>query len=422
MTVTILVALAVCCAVSAPDKDDVADQESGSGSAQAIRDLIAWLGNDRTNRGNVVEQPFASIALTEHDANRANALLWDDHANRIREERRAEMDARVLQIGELKMPFDYTVFGDAPEGGRSLFVSMHGGGGAPKRVNDQQWENQKRLYTLKEGIYVAPRAPTDTWNLWHQGHIDAFFSRLIEDMVICEGVNPDRVYLMGYSAGGDGVFQLAPRMADRFAAAAMMAGHPNETSPLGLRNVPFTLHMGANDSAYKRNEVAAEWKQSLASLHQQDPDGYDHWVEIHEGKGHWMDRQDAAAIPWMASRTRCSFPNRVVWKQDDVTHGRYYWLAVEKHDERARTLVIASIDGQTIVIEHSDVPRLRIGLSDRMLNLSEPVLITAADGSELFRGTVARTIAVLASTMVECQDPNLAVAAEVVVNPDATGL
>ena len=35
---------------------------------------------------------------------------------------------------------------------------MHGGGGAPKRVNDSQWENQKRLYKLDEGLYVSPRA------------------------------------------------------------------------------------------------------------------------------------------------------------------------------------------------------------------------------------------------------------------------
>ena len=41
--------------------------------------------------------------------------------------------------------------------------------------------------------------------------------------------------VVGYSAGGDGVYQLAPRMADSWAAAAMMAGHPNGVSPLSLR-------------------------------------------------------------------------------------------------------------------------------------------------------------------------------------------
>ena len=119
------------------------------------------------------------------------------------------------------MPFWYTTFGDAPFGERSLWISMHGGGGAPSEVNTSQWENQKKLYTLEEGVYLVPRAPTDTWNLWHQSHIDPMFEQLIENMIVFEGVDPNRVYITGYSAGGDGVYQLAPRMADRLAAAGM---------------------------------------------------------------------------------------------------------------------------------------------------------------------------------------------------------
>ena len=143
---------------------------------------------------------------------------------------------------------------------------MHGGGGAPPQVNDGQWKNQMRLYKPNEGIYLCPRAPTDTWNLWHQSHIDPLFDRLIENMIIFEEVDPDKVYLMGYSAGGDGVYQLAPRMCDRFAAAAMMAGHPNETSPQGLRNLPFALQVGENDKSYRRNKIAESWGEKLAEL------------------------------------------------------------------------------------------------------------------------------------------------------------
>jgi dienelactone hydrolase len=38
-----------------------------------------------------------------------------------------------------------------------------------------------------------------------------------EQMMMAEAmldVNPNKVYVMGYSAGGDGVWRLAPRMAD----------------------------------------------------------------------------------------------------------------------------------------------------------------------------------------------------------------
>jgi pimeloyl-ACP methyl ester carboxylesterase len=196
---------------------------------------------------------------------------------------------------------------------------MHGGGGAPARVNDQQWTNQISLYKPAEGIYVAPRAPTDKWNLWHEAHIDPLFDRLIADYIALRDVNPERVYLMGYSAGGDGVWQLAPRMADRWAAAAMMAGHPNDASLLPLRNLPFALFVGANDSAYKRNTIVAQRASDLAELQKADPEGYPHLARIYPDTGHWMNRNDAEALPWMAKHTRNPWPEKVVWVQDEVT-------------------------------------------------------------------------------------------------------
>jgi predicted peptidase len=252
------------------------------------------------------------------------------------------MAAKTLKHGEFEMPFFTKIYGEKPEGGRSLYISMHGGGGAPSRVNDRQWENQKSLYTLDEGVYVAPRAPTDTWNLWHQGHIDPLFERLIQNMVVFHDVNPDRVFILGYSAGGDGVYQLAPRMADYFAAAAMMAGHPNETVPDGLRNLPFSLFMGGKDAAYKRNQIAAEWKEKLSQLKSKDPKGYPHWVEIFPEYGHWMQKEDAVAIPWMHKFTRNKYPDRIVWKQDDVLHDRFYWLRLTKENAKPRSSVLAS--------------------------------------------------------------------------------
>ena len=179
--------------------------------------------------------------------------------NALAKERAPELKEEAFIVGDHTLKYLRRDFGQAPEGQKSLWISMHGGGGAPARVNDQQWRNQIKLYTLEEGIYIAPRAPTDTWNLWHQGHIDDLFDRLIETFVATEGVDPNRVYLLGYSAGGDGVYQLAPRMADRFAAASMMAGHPNNANPTSLRNLPFAIFMGGDDGAYNRNTVAQDW-------------------------------------------------------------------------------------------------------------------------------------------------------------------
>ena len=120
----------------------------------------------------------------------------------------AELEGKSLSLGGKSMRWLKKTFGEAPPEGHSLWISMHGGGGTTAEVNDGQWQNQIRLYQPAEGIYVAPRAPTDAWNLWHEAHIDPMFQRLIEDYVALRGVNPNKIYLMGYSAGGDGVWQL----------------------------------------------------------------------------------------------------------------------------------------------------------------------------------------------------------------------
>lgn len=403
-----------------PDVTKPAAQIDKAASHLAVETLQQYLATERRERQPLPDQPFVAIPLTHGDASRAEHLLWFDHVARIRETRGREMVARQMTDGERKMLFYYEIFGEKPKAGRSLYISMHGGGGAPKRVNDQQWENQKKLYRLEEGVYVAPRAPTDTWNLWHEEHIDRLFGRLIENMIVFEDVNPDRVYLMGYSAGGDGVYQLAPRMADRFAAAAMMAGHPNETSPLGLRNLPFTIHVGELDDGYDRNRVAREWEQKLDELHKADPDGYVHLVTIHAGKGHWLNREDAAAIPWMAQYQRNSFPRRVVWKQDDVTHSRFYWLAVPADSMGDRAEVIAERREQQFDVQARGVQRLLVRLNDSMLDLDQPVTVTSK-GQRLFRGNVERTIAVLAKTLDEYGDPRSVYSGEVSIElPKAT--
>jgi len=389
-------------------------EASASRSALAeLRRFIARAPADRSIAASVGEQSFASVALSKADASTARNLLWNAIATQSRTERQRELAAGVIEVGGARMPIWFKAFGTPPKGGHSLFISMHGGGGAPSEVNDQQWKNQQRLYQPAEGIYVAPRAPGDTWDLWHQAQIDPLFARLIEDMVIAQGVNADRVYLMGYSAGGDGVFQLAPRMADRFAAAAMMAGHPNETRPDGLRNLPFTLHMGAQDAAFKRNAVAADWGRMLGTLAAADAGGYPHLVEIHEGKGHWMDREDASAIAWMSQFNRTVLPKRIVWLQDDVLHHRFYWLAVDAPRERTR--IVAVCDGQEIRIDEAPADcQIRVRLDDRLLDLDRPVRITR-NGREIVNAPVPRTISTLATMLGERSDAAAALTAEVVL-------
>ena len=370
----------------------------------------AWLKQPAAERVKAVPD----FELSEADAERVAQMVFERLRDEAKTSRAGELattdgarrkPTKLLTVkaaGKDLKVYERT-FGAAPAGGRSLWISMHGGGGAPARVNDGQWNNQIELYEPKEGIYVAPRAPTNTWNLWHEGHIDDLFDRLIENYVVHRGVDPNRVYLLGYSAGGDGVYQLAPRMADRFAAASMMAGHPNGVPVDGLRNLPFMIWMGANDGAYKRNEQAANYGKKLDALQKADPGGYVHETHIVAGKGHWMDREDRAALPWMAQYTRDPWPKQVVWRQSGRLHERFYWLALPAGAAEGGQWVRAEVDGQKITIRSEGVSRLRLRLHDQLVDLDEPVQISWNDVEQVV--TPARTLRAVYESLQQRLDP-----------------
>ncbi len=302
------------------------------------------------------------------------------------------------------------LYGEAKAGERRLFISMHGGGGAPARVNDQQWSNQIQLYVPKEGWYVAPRAPTNTWNLWHEPHIDELFAKLIEDMVAKYGVDPNKVYLMGYSAGGDGVYQLAPRLADRFGAASMMAGHPNGVSADGLYNLPFRIYMGGKDSAYQRNEVAAKWKEKLAKL-QKERGGYEHKVTIYPEDGHWMKKKDAEAVPWMASQTRDPWPKKVIWGKSGTRSERFYWLG-----GKPEGVIEAEVKGPEIAINGAGDDEITLYLSDELIDLEEQIRVKI-DNKVVFEGNVERTSESIESSLKHRLDARMSASVILKVKP-----
>ena len=382
------------------------------GKSIFIMNLFIMFSLSCTGKTKVVtSNDFMSFS----DAKKQSERLFDEFISEVIVDRRNEMNSKVIRVNDMEMKFDLKFFGKKPKEGWNLYFSLHGGGQTPDSVNEKQWNRHKTLYQVQQGIVLIPRSPTNTWNMWHQDHIDPIFERLIQNMIMIYDVDPNRIYLMGYSAGGDGVYQLAPRMADRFAAAAMMAGHPNETSPLGLRNLPFTIHMGENDTPYNRNTVAAEWGRKLQELQENDIDGYPHLVKIHKDKGHWMELLDTVAISWMTNFTRNPFPKKVVWKQDDVTHTRFYWLKDDKPTERS--LIVARIDGQTIHIENTTVSNFTILLNDLLIDMDSEISVKYL-GETIFQGIVMRSSQVILRSIEEYGDPESVYFGEIPVSLD----
>ena len=132
-----------------------------------------------------------SNSLSRSEAKSLKEKLYEDHKKNVLSNRYKEMQDQLIKIGENEMKFDLSFFGSEPETGWSLYFSLHGGGGVPDSVNENQWIRHKTLYTFKEGIVLVPRSPTNTWNMWHQDHIAPCFNRLIQNLISFLNVDPN---------------------------------------------------------------------------------------------------------------------------------------------------------------------------------------------------------------------------------------
>lgn len=312
------------------------------------------------------------------------------------------------------MPYEFITYGEKPEGGHSLYISLHGGGGTTAKVNDRQWKNQIRLYKPEEGIYLAPRAPTNTWNLWHRDHIDSMLAILIDRFIAHYRINPNKVYILGYSAGGDGVYRLAPRMADRWAGASMMAGHPGNTKPHNLINLPYFLQCGGKDTAYNRNKQCVRWGEMLDGLTKENPGLYPHKWIIYPQYGHGMNLECKQALPWMAQYTRNPWPRKINWYQDGVLHHRSYWLS--NHNPKKGDFITAEVTEQTITLSSENIEKITLRLNDALLNLDKEIIVKNLNGKLLFKGKVQRSMKVIQKSLTERLDPTSTATAKLEIN------
>lgn len=330
----------------------------------------------------------------------------------------AEWTAKKIQYKNFSMKFTTQIFGDKPADGRSLYISLHGGGGTAPAVNDQQWENQKKLYKLKEGVYFVPRAPVDAWNMWHDYPMDELIAEVVKGEIVMDDVNPDKIYVMGYSAGGDGVFQLAPRLADYWGAAAMMAGHPGDAQILNLKNIPFDAFVGGKDAAYHRNELVAQWGARLDSLQKVYPGSFEHRLHVYPDLPHWMNHNDTIAVPWLASHKRNPIPKDVIWIQDDILRDQFYWLGTDITRAKQGQKVRVKIDGNSVDIIDNHDEVLYIYLNDNIVNMNKKITVKI-NGKKVFKAKVPRNADVIKQSAAARLDKGLIFSGKLVVKNGA---
>jgi predicted esterase len=347
--------------------------------------------------------------LMRDNAKAIRTLAWEAYrAGRFRRELQKDFEASRVTSGKYLSPYVVRKVGKKPEAGWPLFIAMHGGGNAPKALNDQQWKVMERYYRdhAESGgyLYLALRAPTDEWNGFYTGYVYPLIAKLIRQFLLFEEVNPNKTFIMGYSHGGYGAFAIGPKMADRFAAIHSSAAAPTdrESSPKNLRNTPFTFMIGDRDTAYGRLKRCIAFDKEIRQLRVRQ-DIYPARMFLMRGHGH-VGLPDRDQIKSMYPAVRNPVPKTLVWEPTDSVVTRFAWLEIPNPSKKQ--LVEASCRDNRIEIKLTKVEALNLYLDERLVDFGKPVIVRV-NGTEVVNRSLSPSISSLCRTLEERGDPEL---------------
>lgn len=169
-------------------------------------------------------------------------------------------------------------------------------------------------------------------------------------------IDPDRVYLLGSSAGGSGVMHLASSYPDEFAGVLALVAAGNNYPLVNFRNLPIAFHHGDRDwtSAVCNARVQAQRMQALDL-----PVVYEEYA----GAGHSIPKPHEPMFEWLFEQRRNPSPLRISHECEVPSLGRSHWFWIlELEDPHQIASVEARVVDETVFLETKNVARFSFDL------------------------------------------------------------
>ena len=358
--------------------------------------------------------PLLEAILKENEP-AVREAAWDAYrAAPIHAALKQDYETNQVRFEKHLSPYTLKAVGQKPENGWPLFIAMHGGGGAPKEVNDSQWKQMQGYYRDQPSVtgylYVALRAPNDSWNGFYTDYAYPLAGNLIRQFRIFGDVDPNKVFIMGYSHGGYGAFAIGPKMPDQFAAIHSSAAAPTDGdfNAKTLRNTVFTFMVGEKDNAYGRLARCKVVDEAVKKLRGDRTDVFPVTFEYQAGYGHG-GLPDRDKIKDMYPAVRNPVPPELTWAMTDTVIRDFFWLHTPK-PARGREIDATCRDNQ-ITVKTTNVAAADLLLDSRLIDFQRPVALEV--NGKLSTHQLQPSLLTACQTLLERGDPDLAFSARI---------
>ena len=264
-------------------------------------------------------------------------------------------------------------------------IWLHGfSGDAPwPRERLMQYISPIELACMKKGfIFVYPfgrgsqgyrhDGEADIWDVWKA--VSARWR-----------IDPDRVYLAGFSMGGSGTARLSAAHPHVFAASAVYSGWLGKELFANLRHLPMRFEAGGQEGGQR---MVAYHREGFGKVDGRKAEAV---LISHPDAGHTTGYVDyEALLDWFGKFRRVADPPVVTYATGQLRHNRGYWVSIdafERYGKQAR--VDARIDRGRLKVTTSNVAALTLRPPPSLLaKLKKPMQVTL--NGKAVRGRMAR--------------------------------
>ena len=342
-------------------------------------------------------------------------LVWESYRTAaIHDSLKKDFDNSQVRFEKHISPYSVKTVGKRPANGWGLFIAMHGGGGTTQEFNDSQWRRMQTYYRdhpeVGGYIYIALRAPNNTWNGFYTGYTYPLIQNLLRQFMLFADVDPNKKFIMGYSHGGYGAFAIGPKMPDYFAAIHSSASSlADGANPATLRNTVFTTMVGSKDTMYGRYKNIVNFQKEIQVLRGNRTDIYPVTVQIIANHPH-SGLPDRDKIAEMYANVRNPVPSELTWRLSDNVIHDFFWL--QTNVPKAGMNMNANIQKNNIVAQ-TNLTEASILLDSRLIDFKKPVVLELNGKKSTHK--LKPSLRIFCQTMQERGDPELAFTTKMVL-------